>query len=141
MDGEVNVTNLSFVEALFEEYLRDPDGIDPAWKAYFEANEPSRTQGLRPSLNAQSIFRGMASAAPSAVPAPKGTRNFGKHTPNPAHIAILRGLSFFTGFSEATISFISSMTEECHVASDEYLLRRGDVGDGVPAWPDCLKFR
>ena len=110
MDGEFNVTNLPFVEALFEEYLRDPEGMDPEWRAYFEANEPTRTQGIGPSLSAQSIFRGMASAAPSATPAPKRTRSLGEHSPNPAHIAILRGLSFFSGFSESTISFISSIS-------------------------------
>ena len=61
MDREFNVTNLSFVEDLYEAYLRDPAGVDPEWRAYFQAYEPERSAGIGPSKGAQSIFRGAAS--------------------------------------------------------------------------------
>ena len=50
MDREFNVTNLSFVEDLYEAYLRvcDPAGVDPEWRAYFQAYEPERSAGYRP---------------------------------------------------------------------------------------------
>jgi 2-oxoglutarate dehydrogenase complex dehydrogenase (E1) component-like enzyme len=30
-------SNASYVESLYERYLADPAGIDPAWRAYFDA--------------------------------------------------------------------------------------------------------
>jgi len=131
MDGEVNVTNLPFVEALFEEYLRDPSGVDPEWRTYFEAHEPARSHGIGPSQGAQSIFRGMAPSVPRAAPAARRTQSVGKHSTNQEHMVILRGLNFFSGFTEEEVSFISSFTQSCVVQSDEYLLRRGDLGNGV----------
>ena len=33
--------NATYVEALYEQYLRNPDGIDPAWRDYFDALGPA----------------------------------------------------------------------------------------------------
>lgn len=62
-----NVTNLSFVEALYAEYLRDPTAVGPAWREYFAdalgPNAPGRpTEGgtappqLGPSFRPASLF-------------------------------------------------------------------------------------
>ena len=33
--------NASYVEALYEQYLRDPDSIEPSWRSYFDTLPPS----------------------------------------------------------------------------------------------------
>ena len=33
--------NAPYVEALYEQYLRSPDTIDPAWRRYFDTLPPS----------------------------------------------------------------------------------------------------
>ena len=131
MDREFNVTNLSFVEDLYEAYLRDPAGVDPEWRAYFQAYEPDRSTCIGPSKGAQSIFRGAAAPAAAVASSPQRAVSFGAHTPSSAHVSILKGLKFFSGFNDEELSFISSLTESCVVSVGDHLLRRGDVGNGV----------
>ena len=47
-------SNASYVESLYERYLGDPAGIDPAWRAYFDAlpATPSREQPHTPIIEA-----------------------------------------------------------------------------------------
>src|ERR1700733_13506682 len=33
--------NSPYVEALYEQYLRSPDSVDPAWRRYFDTLPPS----------------------------------------------------------------------------------------------------
>lgn len=37
----LNGANASFIEALYEDYLRDPESVDPAWRCYFQELEAS----------------------------------------------------------------------------------------------------
>src|SRR5438552_227627 len=52
--------NLSFVEALFQDYLRDPDSVPPDWKEYFQGlsdgNGASSKQKVAPTSQQWSIF-------------------------------------------------------------------------------------
>jgi 2-oxoglutarate dehydrogenase E1 component len=45
-------SNASYVESLYERYLADPSGIDPAWRAYFDALPavPGREQAHSPVI-------------------------------------------------------------------------------------------
>ena len=131
MDDEFNVTNLSFLESLYQEFLDNPSGVDPKWRQYFEANEPARDQGVSPTKRTQSIFRG--SAAPVEAPRPQRVvKSVGlEHTPNPEHLSILRGLECFAGVPEQELSFVSSGTRRVTLQPEEYLIHQGAAGDGV----------
>ena len=55
-----NATNLSFVESLYAEYLRDPAAVDPQWRRYFAALGDGAGAGpgagFGPSFRPASIF-------------------------------------------------------------------------------------
>ncbi len=53
--------NLAFAEALYEQFLADPESVDPTWRATFEALGGAPT-AIRPSFQPRSIFAGVAPA-------------------------------------------------------------------------------
>src|ERR1051326_3418142 len=52
--------SLGFVEALFEEYLRDPNSVSPDWRKYFQGisdgNGSTRPAKFAPTLPSWSVF-------------------------------------------------------------------------------------
>jgi 2-oxoglutarate dehydrogenase E1 component len=52
--------SLSFVEGLYQDYLRDPNSVSPDWKNYFQGmsdgNGSSRGRGIGPTFSQWSIF-------------------------------------------------------------------------------------
>src|SRR2546426_6327122 len=52
--------SLPFLEALYEDYLRDPESVSPDWRRYFqglsEGNGFSKNQTLFPTFKASSLF-------------------------------------------------------------------------------------
>src|SRR5215471_17210353 len=54
------ILNLSFVEALYQDYVRDPSSVPPDWRSYFQGisdgNGSSRTQRFAPDFRQRSIF-------------------------------------------------------------------------------------
>ncbi len=61
--------NASYVEALYEQYLRDPASIDAAWRGYFDALPGNRAERPHsPVIAAVAARTQTASAAPSAAP-------------------------------------------------------------------------
>ena len=67
--------NAPYVEALYEQYLRSPDTVDPAWRSYFDTLPPSDgpEQAHSPVIAAvaarMQAARGGASVAPAAADA------------------------------------------------------------------------
>src|ERR1700684_3765078 len=70
--------NATYVEALYEQYLKNPDSIDPAWRGYFDAlpqaTAPEQAHSAviagvaaRPQAGA----RGSATLAPAAAASEK----------------------------------------------------------------------
>src|SRR5580698_5862122 len=61
--------NATYVEALYEQYLQNPDRIDPVWRAYFDALPPSsapeQAHGPVIASVAARTQAGMANAAPA----------------------------------------------------------------------------
>src|SRR6266850_1844723 len=61
----LNSVSLEFIEALYADYLRDPESVPPDWRQYFqglsEGNGFSKGQTLAPTFKSGSIFN------PSAV--------------------------------------------------------------------------
>src|SRR5438132_580644 len=55
-----NSVSLEFIEALYADYLRDPESVTPDWRQYFqglsEGNGFSKTQSLTPTFKPWSIF-------------------------------------------------------------------------------------
>src|SRR5262249_53591064 len=55
-----NSVSLEFLEALYSDYLRDPNSVPPDWRTYFEGlsdgNGSSKTRSLQPSFKPWSIF-------------------------------------------------------------------------------------
>jgi 2-oxoglutarate dehydrogenase E1 component len=55
-----NSVSLEFIEALYADYLRDPESVSPDWRQYFqglsEGNGFSKTQSLTPTFKSWSIF-------------------------------------------------------------------------------------
>ncbi len=51
-----NPANLAFVEALYEDYLEDPDSVSDEWRSYFEKEMGGHKSGLRPRFVPSSIF-------------------------------------------------------------------------------------
>ena len=39
-----NSSSLAFVEAVYAEYLRDPNAVDPAWRRYFDSQQDDSQQ-------------------------------------------------------------------------------------------------
>ena len=60
MDGGPGAANLTYVEGLYEDYLRDPASVSPEWREYLAgfANDEFRFPKPRfgPSFNPSSIF-------------------------------------------------------------------------------------
>jgi len=56
-----NGVSLAFVEALYVDYLRDPESVPPDWRHYFqslsEGNGFSKGQSLTPAFRPWSIFK------------------------------------------------------------------------------------
>src|SRR5262245_35700745 len=52
--------SLEFVEALYADYLRDPESVPPDWRRYFQSlsdgNGNSKNQAIEPSFKPWSIF-------------------------------------------------------------------------------------
>src|SRR5438128_1480311 len=52
--------SLPFLEALYQDYLRDPESVSPDWRRYFqglsEGNGFSKNQTLFPTFKASSLF-------------------------------------------------------------------------------------
>jgi 2-oxoglutarate dehydrogenase E1 component len=66
-----NTMNAGYAQALYEQYLRDPDSVDPEWRALFE----NGAQGLAPLTELEIVTAaagvpGAAAEAEPAVPAP-----------------------------------------------------------------------
>src|SRR5256886_15092314 len=61
-----NTVSLEFVEALYADYLRDPEAVPPDWRQYFqglsEGNGFSKGQSLTPTFKSGSIFNPPAAA-------------------------------------------------------------------------------
>lgn len=53
-----NSSSLAFVEAMYAEYLRDPDAVDPAWRRYFDSQQDNHSSHWRegPAFRPRSIF-------------------------------------------------------------------------------------
>jgi 2-oxoglutarate dehydrogenase E1 component len=55
--------NATYVEALYEQYLQHPDGIDPLWRAYFDAMGPAAA----PERAHSAVIAGVASRTQAAT--------------------------------------------------------------------------
>src|ERR1700759_199186 len=59
---EVSLTgNLSFVERLYGDFVRDPSSVGPEWKRYFEQlrnGEPFEEPRFKPSFRSPGLFEG-----------------------------------------------------------------------------------
>ncbi len=42
-------SNTAFIEALFESYSRDPNSVEPSWRAYFSDMGGAKTNGSAPA--------------------------------------------------------------------------------------------
>jgi len=63
--------NATYVEALYEQYLQNPDSIDPAWRGYFDALPPSAVRDqAHTTVIAGVAARTQARASSSTMPAP-----------------------------------------------------------------------
>src|SRR4030095_4498007 len=66
-----NSVSLEFVEALYEDYLRDPKSVGEDWRTYFEhlsqGNGFTKTERLTPSFKSWSIFNPPATTGNGAV--------------------------------------------------------------------------
>src|SRR3989442_13555165 len=66
-----NTVSLEFVEALYADYLRDPESVSPDWRQYFqslsEGNGFSKGQSLTPAFEPRSIFNPPVSGNGAAV--------------------------------------------------------------------------
>jgi 2-oxoglutarate dehydrogenase E1 component len=66
-----NSVSLSFVEALYADYLRSPESVPPDWRRYFDGlsdgNGFSRTLSLSPSFKSWSIFNPPGTAGNGAA--------------------------------------------------------------------------
>jgi 2-oxoglutarate dehydrogenase E1 component len=60
-----NEESLTFIESLYEDYLRDPESVSPEWRQYFRALAEENGRPARPSFVPRSIFNPTA-ATPSA---------------------------------------------------------------------------
>src|SRR5262245_10661446 len=67
-----NSVSLEFVEALYEDYLRDPKSVSEEWRTYFQrlsqGNGFTKTERLTPSFKSWSIFNPPALRGNGAVP-------------------------------------------------------------------------
>ena len=135
MADEFNVTNLSFVEALYQQFLEDPSSVGPEWSAFFQSAEPNRTVGIGPTRRAPSIFRGMAAPSAAAPPPLKRAEapevGADGRAPNPDHLRIMQELECTAGIPAEELSFLSARTQARTVEEGQYLIREGDAGDGV----------
>jgi 2-oxoglutarate dehydrogenase E1 component len=65
--------NATYVEALYERYLENPESIDPAWRAYFDALSPvAAPEQAHSTIIAGVAARTQASARAGPAPAPAG---------------------------------------------------------------------
>jgi 2-oxoglutarate dehydrogenase E1 component len=65
--GDVNPSNLEYVEGLYDEYLRDPAGLPESWRRYFDELTGGRKAPLgHPSFRARSIFDPGGAGGPAA---------------------------------------------------------------------------
>ena len=66
-----NSVSLEFIEALYADYLRDPESVSPDWRQYFqglsEGNGFSKTQSLTPTFKPWSIFNPPGTSGNGAV--------------------------------------------------------------------------
>jgi len=63
--------NATYVEALYERYLHDPESIDPGWRGYFDALPPAaRPEHAHSPVIAAVAARTQASPRATATPAP-----------------------------------------------------------------------
>jgi len=53
-----NSSSLAFAEAVYAEYLRDPNAVDPAWRRYFDSQQDdSQQEANRSNWRAEPAFR------------------------------------------------------------------------------------
>jgi len=85
-DDPLNSQNLAFVEGMLEEYLRDPEAVDPDWRAYFESMGGDKN-GDGAGSNGNGQTNGRLRLGPSFTP----SSIFNPPTPQPAVVAPGRG--------------------------------------------------
>ncbi len=72
-----NSSNLEFVEALYEQYHRDPASVSPGWQSYFRTLAQHHGNGSRvalgPSFEPRSIFNPPSAQPSGSVPAASAT--------------------------------------------------------------------
>lgn len=67
-EAQFNPSSLAFIEGLYETFLEDPEGVEPEWRSYFEAQvERNGFQHAAPTFVPTSIFsaaqRGVSASA------------------------------------------------------------------------------
>ena len=62
--------NATYVEALYEQYLQNPDSIDPSWRGYFDALGPAATPERAHSPVIAGVAARTQASAGSSAPLP-----------------------------------------------------------------------
>ena len=62
-------SNAAFIEALFEDYARDPDSVEPSWRAYFDEMNGSQSARAKPNGGSAAPAAAAAAEEPRSVPA------------------------------------------------------------------------
>jgi len=72
-----NSSSLAFVEAMYAEYLRDPNAVDPAWQRYFDSQQDGDSGNWRegPAFRPHSIFNPPSSSTNNGHGVSNGVNN------------------------------------------------------------------
>jgi 2-oxoglutarate dehydrogenase E1 component len=66
--------NAGYIEELYEQFLKDPSGVDPAWREYFQRFQGSGGEIAHGPIREQLLAR---AKLPRGAPAAQGSRSDG----------------------------------------------------------------
>lgn len=146
-------TNLTYVEALYAQYLEDPSSVDGEWQQYFSGlGSNGDVHAVRrsvdgPSRQPTSIFHKPSASKPAPAPRPRAAdflppaETSAAPTPTSLpevpqaeldqRLGFLRDTGLFRSFSDAEIELVARLAEEVRLADDTFLFHEGDPGDSL----------
>ncbi len=121
--------NLIYVEQLYQDYLENPESVDPQWRSYFhnftedpaiismeDDNEQTGTYDLHVHADPHPIIHKISDDKPGS---------------NGQVLTFLSRVAMFSDFSDRDLQLLANITEELRLSAGHFLCREGQTSNDL----------